>query len=77
MRAHDRTAEAMMMANPSSNELGLKDNCRPVITTSKRFTRSIGRKHTLRVRSRKARWRALCAHRPECAGCIRAAEGDQ
>lgn len=58
MRAHDRAAEGMMRANPSTNAAGLKDNSLPVITTTKRFVRNIGRKHTLRVRPQNARWRA-------------------
>ena len=49
----------MMRANLSTNASGVKDSCCPVITTTKRFTRNIGRKHTLRVRPQKDRWRAL------------------
>ena len=46
----------MMRANVSSSASGLKEKCRPVITITKRFTRNIGRKHSLRGRPQKARW---------------------
>ncbi len=58
MRAHDRVAEGTTRANPSTNASGLKGNSCPVVTTiTKKFTRNIGRKHSLRVRPQKARWR--------------------
>lgn len=57
MRVNARTAEGMMRANVSTSASGLKGNSRPVITTTKKFTRNIGRKHSLRVRPQKARWR--------------------
>ena len=60
MRVNDRAAEGIMMANPSTSASVLKGNSSPVMTTTtKRFTRNIGRKHSLRVRPQKARWRAL------------------
>lgn len=77
MRVQDRAAERMMMANPSTSASRLKDDSPPMNATTKRLTRNMGRKRTLRVRPQNARWRALCAHKPEYAGCIRAAEGHQ
>ena len=47
--------DLLVGANPSTNASRVKDNSPPVITTTKRFARNIGRKHTLRVRPQKAR----------------------
>ena len=50
--------DLLVGANPSANAAGLKGDSPPMNATTKRFTRNIGRKHSLRVRPQKARWRA-------------------
>ena len=45
-----------MRAKVTTNAAGLKEKCCPVIATTKRLTRNIGRKQSLRVRPQKARW---------------------
>ena len=50
--------DLLVGANPSANAAGLKGDSPPMNATTKRLTRNIGRKYSLRVRPQKARWRA-------------------